>query len=140
MADEQSGDRSSLEKTFFLRRWGLFLVVIGFLALLHGLFGMNFLVTLLAIVLMSITFPRTERTPHWARALLGIVGYFVLITSVYFGLIWLSKTFDLNAEMTLSAGFLAIGIFLLIRVELLWQPRSSDNNAISRMINKIRSL
>ena len=99
-------------------------IILGFLALLQDLFGLNFLIIALGLILMGIAAPRTKRKTHWMRGVLEYVGYLAAFIVVFFGLFWLSKVFALNTGTVLSAASLAIGIFMLVLAEFSWKSEA----------------
>jgi len=140
LTDRELVDPSLPEKTYLLRRWGLWWVIIGFLVLLQELFGLNFFLIAMALVLIGVAAPRTKRQTRWIRSVLEYAGYLVVFIIVFYGLIWFSKALGLNTGMVLSATSLAIGILLQIWAEIRWQSESSGSDAVNRLIDKVRHL
>jgi hypothetical protein len=124
LVDNKLPNKSSPEKTYLLRRWGLSWIILGFLVLLQDLFGLNFFIIALGLILMGIATPTAKHKTHWMRGVLEYVGYFTAFIVVFFGLIWLSKVFALNIGTVLSATSLAIGIFLQVLAELFWKSEA----------------
>jgi len=126
-------------RAHLLRRWGLVWIIIGFLFLLQEIFGTNFFLTFLALVLIGIARPETAHRTDRVRSMLVYAGYLVIFILLFYGLTRLIKAFVLNDGLVLSVTSLSIGIILQIW-EILWRSRLSGNDAAGRMINKIRRL
>ncbi len=140
MLDNKLADKSTAEKHYFLRRSGLYWIILGFLLLLPELFnfssfGSEFLFIVLAFVLIVIGLPSTQ-SPFYKTLSLIEIGVCLILGG---GLFWLGKTFGSNSRMTLPTTFLAIGIFLQIWAESLWRT-GLTHNSVNNLIERIRHL
>jgi hypothetical protein len=111
-------------RAYRLRRWGLYWIVTGFLALTLNLVKPpEIIFFILAGLLLGIIQPKSELWHrHWIWRILISAGTFALFILIFFILSWVSVMYHLDLGILLTMVSLAIGIALQVWAEILWHP------------------